>query len=518
MESSGRVVQLDMAARATIRFRLGNRKTGVFADSPETLLAVKKHFQFKPLGFQHMPKFQMGQEQVRRALERGEQPPEVWDGNVNMLRYGTLPTGLLLDRKSLLEQEFNVKLDDLRQPLQFRTLSRELMAKARLYQLESLEAMKAASATGGIILSATGSGKTLLAGLLAYSLIGTMCFCVDELTALIQTQEVLQELLQDEQIGIVGKGEFNPQRITVATVQSLNIHRKRKDFQNWFKKLDVLVVDELHVQLNKRNIDVVRDVQPKAVYGLTATLELDKPYVRLPAMALTGPVIYTYPIQEGQREGYLAQGVAMRVRVAQSLEEEFLNEYTELIVESRTRNQCIAGLVDEGYNRNHTIVVLVERLRHLKLLSTMLEARLVPHQILCGKYKVDVRRDAQRSMEQGELKVILTNRIFSKSVNITSVDTIIDGTAGAGRNAVIQRFGRGIRQSDTKLGLIHFDIADCAPKSKPGTNPFSKHSAKRWKALKELEISIDTLAWNKDAKMVWNRAEALLDKQVANAA
>jgi superfamily II DNA or RNA helicase len=482
------------AVRPRIRFVLQNRRAGVFAEDPETIKTLQCFFRYQPAGFERSRKYELG----------------VWDGWIKMLKRGYVPTGLLLERWARLSQHFDLELEDQRKFPPFIALPEHLRENSRNFQLECLDRMIKASSTGGIILSATGSGKTLIAGLYSACLVGKLCFVVDELTILEQTREALGTLLK-ERIGLIGEGEFRPGRITIATSQSLHRHCERKDFVAWFKQLDVVIIDELHVALNDRTVEVLHTIKPKAVFGLTATLERSNREVRFQAAAIAGPVLYRYPIQRGQAEGYLEHGAALRVRVVQqgyNLRPQLA--YKILVVESKPRNACVVELVKEGLKRGRTIVVLTERLKHLYRLSELLSG--VPHKVLCGATEVKTRRAAQSDMETGETQLILTNRIFRKSVNITRLDTVIDCAAGRDRNAVIQGFGRGVRLNQNKRGFIYFDISDAAPAHAPGCNPLAAHSVDRWAALRELDIPIDSVVWRNNASDIWQKAEELLSQ------
>jgi len=80
--------------------------------------------------------------------------------------------------------------------------------------------------------------------------------------------------------------------------------------------LDVLVIDEVHVAMNRRSISIVSTIAPKAVFGLTATLELHKPDVRMRVTALAGPKIFEYDLPTAVAEGNLSKGVICYVNFA----------------------------------------------------------------------------------------------------------------------------------------------------------------------------------------------------------
>lgn len=399
-----------------------------------------------------------------------------------------------------IEKETGVRFvvqDNRKSPEFHKSFPAAIEAKLRPYQKDCVGVMEKASNCGGIVRSATGTGKTYQAGAYFSILKGNGCFVVDELTLLEQAVRELQKTL-GEPIGVIGDQVFDPKRITVATIQTLHRHRKDLKFTRWSSRLAVVIVDEVHVALNRRNVDVINDIQPLAVFGLTATLELKKADVRLRAIALTGPPIFEYDLKTGVEQGFLSQGAICRVQVkAEGLFPSYHDEYKHLISHNKRRNDCVEALCREGLKRGKRVIVLVERLAHLRILSQRLED--LPHAVLCGAIPKMERFNAKTSMDAGEMSLILATRVFSKGVDIRTVDVIIDATAGKSHNSAVQRYGRGVRMAKGKAGLLYFDIADASASKNAVKNRFATSARSRLKALKALGSPITTKVWGIDS-------------------
>jgi superfamily II DNA or RNA helicase len=228
--------------------------------------------------------------------------------------------------------------------------------------------MVKASNVGGLIINATGTGKTRIAGMYFQRLEGYGVFIVDELTLLDQARKELSKFL-GEKVGIIGDMKFKPRRITVATIQTLHKHRYDKGYDKWRRQLEVIFIDEIHLALNRRNLNTVSRIPVKAIFGLTATLELNKKDVRLRATALAGPVIYEYPLDKGVKEKYLTPGVVVGVDIvedAPDMKMEYRDLYDLMVADNRLWNEVIARLVEVGYEKGKHILVIVERVKHLK--------------------------------------------------------------------------------------------------------------------------------------------------------
>jgi len=227
-----------------------------------------------------------------------------------------------------------------------------------------------------------------------------------------------------------------------------------------------VIVDEIHEAINDRTRGVLELLSPWAVFGLTATLQLRKKHIRYQAAAMAGPVVYTYPLQQGVKEGYLARGLIVRIDRSFGKDARLLrrggseNRYLEAVVDNTARNQYVAELAAESARRGHPTIVLVDRLLHLDNLHAELAQRFPHFRMLSGEDSKETRAQAIQEMREGRLRLILTNRIFGKGVDIPNLEVVIDASGRQSHNAAQQRFGRGTRKNQGKVGLIHFDIAD----------------------------------------------------------
>lgn len=414
-----------------------------------------------------------------------------WDGRIHLLKRDRVPTGLFFAVKKQIENELGLEFAIKRHftDLQFKP---DGISSDRDYQNECVARMVEAAQNkgGGIVLAATRSGKTFMVAALFNRLIGNACFIVDELTLLKQAQKELSERMK-EPVGMIGKGEFKPERITVATSQTLNLHQDDPKFLPWVSGLAITVVDELHIQMNRRNFSIVESIAPPAAFGLTATLELQKKDIAVKAYALTGPVCYEYPLTQGQADAYLAPGVVIQVLTPGPTDDnygphQYAQMYSDLIVENQARNEILCDLARAAIKRDRFPIILVERIRHLKSLSKMLKD--IPHRVVCGVKEVEERLAAIRHFESGKVKLLLVNKVFQKGVTIPKLDVTIDGGGMKGRNRAVQIFGRGIGLAEGKTGLIHFDLGDAG-------NHFENASKSRRLAFKKKGIPVRKFEW-----------------------
>ncbi|MDE2098300.1 MAG: DEAD/DEAH box helicase family protein [Patescibacteria group bacterium] len=433
----------------------------------------------------------------------------VWDGRIRLLKNGQLPAGLFRATRKEIEKELHIKFEVYETPgvVKLCEADAKLAASDRKYQNECVSAMVNALTTGGgLIVAGTGAGKTRNAAMLFARIKGSVCFIVDELLLMEQARKELQDHL-GEKVGIVGNQNFDPQRVTVATIQTLHRYRTSHEFRDWAKKVKVLMIDEVHIALNKRNVDVVQAFKSEAVFGLTATLELQKHEVRTKAYALCGPVIFSYPIATGVEQGYMSHGVVVQVRVPQSgVEKEYVKSVTELIVKGSRRNHLIVRVVKMALQAGKHVIVMVERRTHLERLSGMLDK--IPHRLIWGDAKVSDRLQHAKEFEREKIKLILATRVLKKGVNIKRIDLMVDAAGMRSANDCVQKYGRGVRLCEGKSGLIYVDIGDKG-------NRFERAARDRCRAFKRNQIDVFQVPYEEGdecALKVLRRAERRLKK------
>jgi superfamily II DNA or RNA helicase len=434
-----------------------------------------------------------------------------WDGKIRLLRRDGIVSASLLraQAKEIKEKtgiSFKITSEETK-PIFFHKSDSK---SDRIYQNECVDAMlQACSTGGGLILSATGSGKTYVAGLFLRRLSGNAVFIVNELTLLKQARKEISKII-GEKVGIVGEGKFKPRRVTIATVQTVHKHRHSPKFRSWVRGLDVVMIDEFHEAMNKSNFQTVAAIQPAVVFGFTATLSLRKKHVRLKAYALAGPIVYEYPLKKGQDEGYLAYGVAMQIPYKNWHEPgrgmmAYVKEYKRLIAEEHGRHRLVKALAKEGYKRKKYMVILVERVNHLHTLSKMLEN--YPHALAYGAVNAATRFRVKTQFDKGKIRLVIANKVFQKGIDIKRIDTIIDASGMKSQENVVQKFGRGTRKFDNKKGLVFFDIADVG-------NRFEKNAKSRKRALKRIGVTCITFqektSHKKWARQAYDNAEQTL--------
>jgi superfamily II DNA or RNA helicase len=452
----------------------------------------------------------------------------VWDGKIKLLKRDRVPAGLFWATYKEIEEKEKIKFI-----IDYTALGSEKVHRGKwlksegLYKFQNSCVREVYHVTrmgkGGLILNATGSGKTRISAMLASRLDCEILFVVDQLVLLKQAQEEISKHL-GEKVGYVGESKFKLERVTIATIQTLHLHRSDPKFLEWFKRVDVLIIDEIHEALNRSNFDVINIARPLSVIGLTATLGLSQKHTRLKAYSIAGPVIYEYPVQRGMKEGVLSKGICISLQYENSLDNiegwDSTEAYEKKIIFNSERNHLISSLVRNAIKRNKYVIVYVERLLHLEEISERLN---IPHKIVSGTYKgksikVKDRFKSKDKFESGKVKCLLVNKVFKKGIDIKRVDVIINAAAKSNKNDAVQIFGRGVRLHKDKSGLICIDISDTdlRDKTRKKKNWLHLASKRRMSALRKAGIIIKKIEYNEDisSRQILKQSEKLLEKEI----
>lgn len=451
-----------------------------------------------------------------------------WDGRVKMLKRDKMSAGLFRATYKEIEQKENIKFEihKRREWVEIRKHGTLKSTGEYEFQNDCADKMvESISKGGGLILNATGSGKTRIAAMFASRVKSDICFVVDQLVLLDQARDDMQKHL-GEKIGYVGDSKFRLRRVTIATIQTLHTHRFTPEFRDWAQVVDFVMIDEIHDQMNRRNFDVTNSFNPLAVFGLTATLALTKKPVRMKAWSLAGPVLYEYPLLKGMTEGVLARGYALLCTFNNDVREldayDARTVYEKRLVENAERNHMICSLVKEANRRKKYVIVLAERIAHLEELSKRLRANGLKHRVVAGKFKQgaitkDSRIRSKKRFESGDTRILLASKVFTKGVDIKRVDVIIDAAGLKSKNNAIQKFGRGIRKHDDKAGLIYIDIQDVDryDKGRKDKNWLAQAAKSRKRALKKAGITMKEFTWRDHAaRELFHKAEHWLGKEI----
>lgn len=420
-----------------------------------------------------------------------------WDGRrrlVTMLSDGSLkaPVGLAQEITDILvEQGADFKVEDQRRLPTYSLGLKYDQERLRPYQREAVRvATTPRGSLGmvgrGIVKMPPRSGKTLTAAAIAGTLNVRTLFVVPALTLMYQARNALSEAL-GVRVGAIGDQRWEPEDITVATVQTLVARRgkntrrdpARPEYLELLRSADLLIFDECHHLEADLWRKVMMDSGAPYKIGLSATVFLDHQrecelgviWLR----ACTGELLVDISTSDLIEQGYL---VPPEVRIYPVREPELKQRgwsqrlWRQAIYNNQTRNQLIVDLTDRLIREEGLrTVVISNRLEQVGAISRMLDRARVRFARLTGQTNQETRDRQFKRFQRGELQA-LVGTVVDEGIDIPEIEAVVNAEGGSDIKTTYQRL-RCLTPAPGKDRAVVVDFMDL-------THPyFADHSLQR---------------------------------------
>ena len=324
----------------------------------------------------------------------------------------------------------------------------------------------AEGADKAIIISATGTGKTMLSALDVRAVDPRrLLFVVHREQILDRTIQEYQRVLQgsvDDYGKLTGTHKQADRRYVFATVQTLSQEHVLADLPK--DGFDYIVIDEAHRSAADTYQRVMQHFEPKFLLGMTATPE------RTDGFNVFELFDYNVPYE---------------IRLNHALEAEMLCPFhyygvADITFEDGTTTDDATHLNRlVSSERIDHLIHAVERYgqagvppRGLIFCSRKEEARALSEELnrrslrgrtlrtvaLTGDDSIDERERRVTELEEGRLDYILTVDVFNEGVDIPSVNQVIMLRQTQSAIVFVQQLGRGLRLAEGKDYLVVIDF------------------------------------------------------------
>ena len=336
---------------------------------------------------------------------------------------------------------------------------RPLPFQSRL--LELIEVSRQRGHHRNLLVSATGTGKTVMAAL-DYARLrpkldrSRLLFVAHREEILDQSLATFRHTLRDASFGEKWVGGARPTRFdhVFASVQSLHANGLADLASDHF---DVVIVDEFHHAAATSYQRLLDHVRPVELLGLTATPE------RSDGMEILhwfdDRIAAELRLWDAIDQQYLAPFLYFGIhdgidltnipwRRGRGYETEALtNRYTSSDAWARLVVKQVDEHVDVTSMRSLGFCVSVE---HAEFMARHFSHHGIPAVAISGESPRDERAKALRDLAAGEVNVVFSVDLFNEGVDLPNVDTVLMLRPTESPVLFLQQLGRGLRRAENK--------------------------------------------------------------------
>lgn len=344
-------------------------------------------------------------------------------------------------------------------------------------------------AKGGVMVAATGSGKTISAINLASSLQQRTLILVKSKDLAEQWRGAIQQFTGLE-AGMIGGGkDCEGDQFTIATVQTL----VKRDLSQLH--YGMAIADECHNAPADQFYRVITGLDCRYKYGLSATPQR-RDNLEFMIHAALGPVVSEIkPEQIGDK--VLPVEVEMIERPFENKTPESWQKYIEIIANDNERNRRILDcFAYYRIRRNGGFIILSQTVNHCETLAKMAQEAGMEPLLIHGQLPAKIRAERMKQAAKSPL-IIGTTSLLSEGIDWPHLETLIfatplsaviekDGQPAATK--LIQSIGRCRRPYPGKTTAYVIDLVDkCA---------FGYATAQKRNAIYQMQgFSVERVTW-----------------------
>jgi len=319
----------------------------------------------------------------------------------------------------------------------------------------------------GIIVSATGTGKSILA-------MGIMsCYPNDNILFLCHSISILEQMRAELikfgfECNFIG-GKNGSKEIKDGITLAIDKSLANIDSDKYDTHFDLTIIDEAHHVTSKTSNygKILQNMLSPIKIGLTATMPSGREKI-LSMEGLLGPMIGNVTIQDGIKKGIFVKPKITLVNVPfqDSVGKLFKypDIYREAVVESKIRNTLIVKNAIRQIDNNMTCLIMVKDIKHgeniIEIVCEKFSEYADNFLFIQGSTDTDVREKVKDSFENKEIKVVIATAIWREGINIKSLNSLIFAMSGKSAIQVLQTIGRTTRISEGKTSVEIIDFVD----------------------------------------------------------
>ena len=436
---------------------------------------IREFFTFEVPGARYMPAFKR----------------KVWDGKIRLfdVNSGELPAGLIQHLVKFCDNN-NYKIEPIKTKYGLPYERNEVKGKDLIEFVEGLELpfkireyqfigiMEALKRKRGILISPTGSGKSLIIYVLVKYWLQRLTNGVNypkggRVLVIVPTTGLVEQMYGDfksygqNEAGMhriySGKDKNFEASICISTWQSIYKMPKM-----WFEQFGMVIGDECHGFKSKSLMNIMNKATEAGYrYGTTGTLDGTQTH-ELVLQGLFGKIYRVTTTKSLQDKNVLAKLHIKRL-ILDYGEKERLDfgrpdymEEIDFIVGHQKRNNFIGNLAADLEGNSLVLFNYVEK--HGKPLFDIINNKVDENRkvfFVSGEVATHDREAIRGIVEKQKNAIIVASLgTFSTGINIRNLHNIIFASPSKSQIRVLQSIGRGLRKSDNNQATTLYDIID----------------------------------------------------------
>ncbi len=352
----------------------------------------------------------------------------------------------------LMYKSFNKKIKRQEKRLIEKEVKPNIMQIQALKNLESLRSY----AKRGLLISATGTGKTYLSGFdVKNARAERVLFIAHRKTILSKAKATFENIIKDKKMGIYGENTGEEDYL-FAMIQTMS----KKEHLEKFPKdyFDYIIIDEVHHGGAKSYQSLINYFTPKFMLGMTATPERGDNFDIYELFHHN--IAYEIRLHDALREELLCPFHYFGISDIE-VDGELITEKT--VVKKLTADERVNHIIEKsrfyGYSGDKLHgLIFVSRVEEAIELTEKMKKRGIRCEILTGEDSDNKREKTILDLEEGRIEYIITVDIFNEGVDIPCINQVILLRPTESSIVYIQQLGRGLRKYEGKEYVVILDF------------------------------------------------------------
>lgn len=321
--------------------------------------------------------------------------------------------------------------------------------------LDSLKNLRNNKKDKGLVVSATGTGKTYLAAfdVKQYNP-NKMLFIVHRENIAKRAMKSFEKIIPSKVMGLYTGNQKDDADFLFCTIQTL--HNNLESFSK--EEFDYIIIDEVHHGGAKTYQKVVKYFTPKFLLGLSATPNRSDNFniFEMFDFNIAAEIGLTQAYEHDLLTPFHYFGVS-EIKVENKLIDENFT-ITSLALDQRVEN-IINKIKYYGHDGVKTKgLMFVSKIEEARELSVSLNKKGLKTKALDARDSEQTREEAIKGLEAGDLEYLITVNIFNEGVDIPCVNQIILLRPTESAIVYIQQLGRGLRKYENKEYVTIIDF------------------------------------------------------------